>query len=920
MKLLKRSVIGIVIFAFVFTLSPIGAASVESPPLTEANTITVTSNATGTGDTVVIGGLTPGDLINVYADAGLEAMLGSATAASSGTASLTVSQLIPYDAAGFIYITVTNVGDSESTALEVAVPVAGVSVTTSSAVCMTVTNNAAGTSDTVVCTGLSLGDRVMIYADALLTSLLGSASAGATGIATIKVAQLSENDGSDTVYVTIFRAGLLESEAIQVTVPTAGLSAPLSDLSLVKVYSNAVGTNDTIIVVGLAQGDRLRVYADDKLTSLLGSAMVASSGTGVISVAQLVQNDTEGTVYITVTSPGRPESVPVGVVIPAAGTSAALTSENTVTVTNNAVGLSDTVVVENLTPGVKLRVYSDDKLMNLLGTGSAAATGTAVVTIPQITAGDDAGIIFVTVTSPGARESAAVSYPVPAALTSEPILDLSGITVTNNAGNSDTVVVSGLTKNDKIRIYSDEAAMNLLGSGTAAANGTATVTVPQLIAGDASGYVYITVTSAGTQESAVTAVPVPAAKSTAPLSSANTITVINNAAGTNDTVSVTGLSKGDKIMVYADPLLTSLLGSASASVSGTAVLSIPQLTYGDEAGVIYITVTNTAATESTAVTANVPAAGTSAPLTSANTIIVKNNAAGTSDTVYITRLAQGDKISVYADSTLATLLGTATATAAGPVTVTVPQLIPNDDAGTVYITVTNKAAQESSAIPVNVDSAKTTFILSDYNEIKVTNNVVGTSDIVTVSGLSQNDKIKVFSNSALTNLLGSATAAASGTATVKIAQITPYDNAGTVYITASSPGKLESDAIPVAVPAAGKSQALTGFNTMVVTNNAGADDTIAIDRLTQGDKIRVYGDEGPDSSARLWERRRLRHRCCEGFSAYCRRRRRNCLCHRDERRKAGERRRSCGGQRRADFSPHILRQRRQGNQQPQRHK
>ena len=68
-------------------------------------------------------------------------------------------------------------------------------------------------------------------------------------------------------------------------------------------------------------------------------------------------------------------------------------------------------------------------------------------------------------------------------------------------------------------------------------------------------------------------------------------------------------------------------------------------------------------------------------------IIVKNNAVGTADTVVVPGVAVGDIVKVYSVASGGTAIGTITATVAGSVTVTIPQI--GAVAGNIY-DVTNK--------------------------------------------------------------------------------------------------------------------------------------------------------------------------------------------------------------------------------------
>lgn len=845
MKILSRVVSWAAVISLLLSMTLSAAAAGETPPLTAANPITVTNNAEGTDDTIVIGALSLNDTITIYSDSALTTPLlltSQIYAPDTGVITITLPQLTSGDAAGDVYVTVTNDIAPESLPYTVAVPAAGISDAITSANTVKVTNNAVGKNDTVEVGGLTKGDKLNVYADAELTALLGSATTDAAGKAIISVPQITPNDSAGNVYATVITPGLKESLPYTVTVSSIGISAPLSDPTAIEAINNQQGISDTITVIGLLSGDVIKVYSDSGLTSLLGSATADDKGTAIVSAAQFVAYDAKGTVYLTRTQIGWQESTALAYTILSADASDKLTAANAVTVTNNAQGTKDTVMVSGLHSGDIIKVYTDDTLINLLGTATAAADGTALVTIPQITPNDATGIVYVTVTTSGHQESPGLTVTVSSAGAATGLTSSSNITYTSNAGTPDVLVISKLTPGDKIRVYSDVTMFNLLGSAVVTAAGIATITVAQMIYMDLQGDVYITVSSAGKLESAPFAVTFPAANGSTALSGVNTVTIINNA-GINDKITITKLAQNDKVKIYADDRFITLLATATVGGTGIVTISVAQLTPNDAAGTIYITITNSNKSESAAVGVTVPAAKGSASLSSANVITAVNNASGTNDTITVTRLAQGDKIRIYSDSLLSDLLGSATAAVAGTVVAKIPQLVPFDVAGTVYITVANNAATESPAVSVDVLAAAVSDALSSHNTVTVSNNLTGTDDTIVITGLSQNDIIKVYTDDQLTSLVGTATAGAGGVATFKIAQLTANDVAGTAYVTITGTGELESSAVAVTIPAYSPSSPLSGFNTITVTNNfLGTSDTILITHLTQGDTVKVYSN------------------------------------------------------------------------------
>jgi hypothetical protein len=822
----------------------------SSIPLSLNNTVTVTNNAAGTADSIVIDGLKPGDKIRVYADRKLTALIGSAAAGAIGIATVTLTQILPGDGEGYVYITVTSIGKPESTAYQAYVPAANATPPLSSANIITVINRV-GTSDSIIIEGLNQGDKIKVYSDPTLLNLLGTGTAvlpakATTATATVNISQLFPNDGGGDVYVTVTNTAKLESTAITVAVTAANTSVKLNTTDNTVTVVNRASGGDSVVVTGLRPGDKIKIYSDSKLTNMLGVATAASSGTATANIAQLTADDGPGTIYITVTSPGLLESGWFAAPVTAAGITPTLPNADNITVTNNALGTNDTIVINSLAAGTKVKVYSDTSLTNLLGTGTASTAGSAKLSIAQLTPNDDDGTVYITLTSNGLLESLPLAVDVYAAKSTAPLNPLfNTILVTNNSvGKNDTISITRLAQGDKIKVYADSALTVLLGTGTAAAAGQVIVSIPQVTPDDAAGDVYITVTNLAATESTAIMVHVEPAGTSVPLDILfNMITVTNNLAGTNDTVSVSRLSQKDVVKVYADAQLTVLLGTAAAANTGTALIKIKQLIPNDKAGTIWLTVTGSSEVESTAISVPVDQVTASDPLSSYNTFTVTNNAAGISDTIVITKLYQGDRIRVYADDNCAVLLGTAVAAAAGPATVKIPQLIRDDGTGVVYVTVTNAGKLESTAYALSVPPAARSYDLTSANIISVTNNAAGTKDTIVIGGLSINDRINVYADANLKHLMGTAKAAASGTATFSTPQLVSKDGVGVVYLTVTNPAFLESNALRVDVGAAKVTAPLDENSTITVTNNAaGSSDTIVIGILAKGDKVKVYSD------------------------------------------------------------------------------
>ncbi len=798
------------------------SAEPESDAPAAAN-ITVTNNAKGTADTIYVCGLSPKDIVKVYNLETAGKLLGSKTVSSYGSdATVSVSQL--GTSAGSVYVSVTSSGYLESSRTEAAYTEEPGSDALD-ADNITVTNNAAGTSDTVYVSGLSAKDIVKVYNAQTDGKLLGSKTVASTGSdATISITQLGSGAGS--VYISVTHSGCTESGRTKAAYQAEGTTETL-DAKQITITNNPKGTVDTICVSGVAAKDIIKVYNSETDGKLLGSATVAAGGTSAtVSIPQLgIEN---GTVYISVKSYGYLESSRTGADYDAELASVAPESSD-ITVTNNAKGTDDTIRVQNLISGDTVKVYSTLTGSAVLGT--AVSTGTDVtVSVTQL--GTAAGSVYVSVTSKVMGESSRVEADYDDEASSN-APSAGNIIVTNNpSGSSDTVYVSGLNASDVVKIYDKSSSGTVLGTATVAAlASTVTISIAQL--GASAGSVYISVTATGKTESGRTKIDYTAeAASTAPV--ASNITVTNYAPATADTVFVAGLKENDVVNVYRTAKKGTVLGTSTV-VSGatTATVTISQL--GTAAGSVFVTVTSIGATESSCTeAAYIAEASTTAP--SSSNITVTNNVKGTDDKVYVSGLVSGDIVKVYDKSSQGTVLGSATVgTSENTVTISIAQL--GTGAGSVYVSITGTGKAESSLTKADYISEAVSKAPVEGN-ITVTNNASGTADTVYVSGLASGDVVNVYKSSSKGTALGTATVADGVTyAAVSITQMGTA--AGNVYITVTGKDCLESDCTVASYTAEAKTTELNS-SAVSVTNNYQASDVVTVTGLTYGDIINVY--------------------------------------------------------------------------------
>jgi hypothetical protein len=567
----------------------------------------------------------------------------------------------------------------------------------------------------------------------------------------------------------------------------------------------------------------VKVYTAAIGGKLLTSATVGNNKTDVtLSLDKL--DDVGGTLYVSVTSKGMHESDRIAATYSAVVQSVA-PDVSDVTVTNN-VGKASTIYVDGLGEGDVVKVYNAATGGKLL-TSRIVGSNATDVTLSVSNLGVVAGSVYLSVTSKGMTESSRTMVNYSGEGQSNPV-STSNVTITNNVGKAGTLFVNGLIPGDKLKIYNAEIGGSVLETATAKSDGTATVSLGQL--GSDAGDVYISVTSAGMLESSRVQVGYSAANQSNTLDASNI--VFNNNVGSDDTVQVSGVSAGAVINVYDAATGGDLLGTATV-VSGETSATVSINPPGTGAGSVYVSVVVPNELESSRVQVGYLAEGKTSSI-SADDVIVTNNS-GKADIVYVSGLNANDTVNVYDSAVGGNLLGTATvASGETSATITTSQL--SAMGGNIYVSLTDPNELESNRVEVDY-SAEAQSDPVDVNNVTITNNC-GAADTINLTGLSQNDIIKVYDSAQGGNLLGTATVASGDAkATISIAQL--GTSAGNVYISRTSTNKTESSRVTVPYLAEALSSAPSASN-IIVTNNAGIDDTVQVTGLSANDIVDVY--------------------------------------------------------------------------------
>ncbi|MFC6457619.1 hypothetical protein [Paenibacillus vulneris] len=597
-KATKLASAGLLACAVFCSLLPVGtvhaAASVPPAP----SLIRVDNRPAGTSDLVAVSGLSPGDVVKVYADGGAASPIGSSTVSSgSSSATVIIDQL--GSAGGHIYVTVTQPSYSESRRVVKSFPEEPVSAAPA-VTSIRISNRSGGAADQITVRGLHAGDMVKVYKDASKTRLIGSGTVASstTDGTVISVGQLGPEEG--VIYVTVTEPGRRESRVVEKAYDAEPRTGRLQ-LDQIRVI-NERGSNDRVIVSQLQPGDIIKLYATLRDSSAIAQAVVAA-GASTVDIP-LALPSTEGgqeSIYVTVTTSPLLESERISKRYSPEPVTTAL-APGMIVVTNEQEGTDDQIEVFGLAPGDIVKVYpSLDAPHPLAATTVSSNSSLAVIKLGQL--GKQAGYIYLTVTSASGRESARTvkSYAAEQASLAP---SRSDIQIRNTAGANDTVTVIGLQPGDRVKVYAEEAAAVPI--GTAIADATETAVVHTALPETGYGTVYVTVTRSQGEESPRTPKIYAAEPLTLPLSP-NHIYVKNVTDPNVDEVTVTHLKPGDTVKLYADaesvqPLLTAWGSQAVSTVpEGGSVVTIPRLQLNSEGGRLFVTVTSPERLESSRV-------------------------------------------------------------------------------------------------------------------------------------------------------------------------------------------------------------------------------------------------------------------------------------------------------------------------------
>lgn len=592
--------------------------------------------------------------------------------------------------------------------------------------------------------------------------------------------------------------------------------------------TNNVNKSDKIYIYGLSPKETIRVYADETGARQLASKTLGQSATSVtFTVSQLGVES--GFIYITSTLSGYDESERVKVEYDAEPISEKLTESN-INIENNA-DSKDVITVSDLMSADVVSIYQDKNKNKRITTARVGGSKTtAALTYSQL--GANGGVIYMTVTSTGKRESEILAVEFPAEAKASP-LSAGDIEITNKKGTGDKIVVSGAEYGDSIIIYENMTTAKKLATAKCARNKTEITKVISSLKKDG-GSIYIALKQTNKQESERIKVDY-AAESVTEAINASQVSIANNPKGTQDVIEVEGLESGVKVKVYKLENSTAAIKSATCSSSSdTVTMKLSQL--GSDAGVVWISVTESDMHESVRIPVIYDSENISEVIDASNVTVVNNY--GTSDSIRISELNEGEIIKIYKTAAIKTTLATKTASSSDAITViTLSQL--GTAAGSVYITVTRDGCNESERVEIAYP-AEGKSMTPNTDNITVVNNTAKAS-VMTVTGLTEEDVVSVYKNSTDINAIGTATVAQYQTET-EVSLSSLNADGGTVYVTVRSENLKESDKAKVTYGAQESTEAVK-LSKVTVVNNADLADTITVSERDAGDVINVYNQE-----------------------------------------------------------------------------
>ncbi|MCA1178232.1 Ig-like domain-containing protein [Pantoea rwandensis] len=629
------------------------------------------------------------------------------------------------------------------------------------------------------------------------TTLLGTATVGADGTWSFTTPALSNGAHSLTVTVTDAAGNVSAATdpfnfSVTADLPPATTTLEITDdtgSTLVQLSNGSYTHDNTPVLSGLASaGSVITLYDGD---TLLGSVVAGENGQWVFTPAALADGSHAFHATIVDTTGNTSESatitVTIDTVVPDAAGDLQLSNNDDSTIVPISAGGSTNDNTPTLSgtaePGSVVTVRDGD---TVLGTVTVGSNGSWTFTSPTLTDGDHS--LTTTVTDPAGNVSAS-SDPIAFTVDTSIPAAASGLTVTDNVGESTGALTSGATTDDSTPTLAGQAepgttvsvydGTTLLGTATVGANGSWSFTTSALSNGAHS--LTVTVTDAAGNVSQPTAAfnltvdaDLPPATSLLEVTddTGSTLVLLANGAYTHDnTPTLSGLAgPNDTITLYSNG---EVIGTAIADASGQ--WEFDTTTLADGTYDFRAVATNAAGETSESDTISiiidtaVPVAVDDLQLTNdeGNTPVAVSAGSATNDTTpVLSGTAEPGSTVTISDGS--TVLGTATVGQDGSWSFTTPTL--TDGSHSLTTTVTDPAGNigpASNPFTFTVDTQPP----AAAGDVQLSNNT-GSTAVPIVSGGITNGTTPVLSGTAEpgstvtisdgTNVLGSVTVGANG--------------------------------------------------------------------------------------------------------------------------------------------------------------
>ena len=674
------------------------------------------------------------------------------------------------------------------------IPVAAALAATADPVC-------AGSSTTLSITGPVAGVTYNIYSDPALTVPVGALTSAANALVVSPAA-------TTTYYEQAVETatGCVQTSASQNITVTVN-PAPAAETLAATASPICSGSSTTLSITGPVAGVTYNIYSDPALTVPVGS-LTSAANTLVVSPAatttyyeQAVETATgceQTTASQTITVTVNP--VPAG--------QAPAASANPI-----CAGGSTTLSITGPVAGVTYHIYSDPALTVSVGTLTSAANALVVSPAAMTTYYEQAvGTATGCVQTSASQNITVTVNPVPAgqalAASASPIC----------ASSSTTLSITGPVAGVDYHIYSDPALTVLVGTLTSAVNAlvvspVATTTYYEQAVETATGCVQTT----ASQTITVTVNPAPAAAALA-------VTADPVCAGSSTTLSITGPVVGVTYNIYSDPALTVLVGTLTSAANALVLSPAATTTYYEQAVETATGCIQTAASQNITVTVNPVPAG-QALAASADPIC-----SGSSTTLSIATPVAGVTYNIYSDPALTVNVGTLTSAA--------NTLVVSPAATTIYY----EQAVETTTGCVQTTASQT--ITVTVNPVPAGQALTasadpicaGSSTTLSITGPIAGVDYRIYSDPALTVLVGTLTSAANTLVVSPAATTAYYEQAvetatGCVQTSANQSITVTVNPVPAAQALAAASPICTGSST-----------TLSITGPVAGVTYNIYGD------------------------------------------------------------------------------